>query len=514
MAKLKDLVVAIGANTTDFDKKLGKSMHKIKAFGKNTKALGKQLSMNLTAPIAALGGLAVKTAADFEFSMAKVAAVSGFTAAEMQSLEAQAKALGGSTSKSASEVAQLQLELAKLGNTAPEIKNMTESVLSLSIAFDTDLGQTAEVVGATLNQFGLEASEAGRVADNMAILFGSSALDLGKFDIAMRTVGPTANALGISLEDTGSALGLLVNAGVDASTAGTALTKAFTTLVQNGTPVNEVLQKLVSGNLSVAEGFELFGDRAGKIIPVLQGTSAEVAALTEKQIEGSGAALQARKVLEDTAQGGFDALRSAVEAAGISIGEQLLPLVKSVAQRIADFATRVSELNPKIIQAAAVFAGLVAVIGPLIFITGQLIQSMYAIRMAALAMSGPVGLVVAGITLFAGAVALYGASAKDADDEVKKLKKGIEGLNEAEAKRFEENRLRELTKELEEERKIYEALKNQVLTGDAVEQKVHRQTVERNRMKMEGLEGGPLKHQNHWFIVPSDLFACSCFCIT
>jgi|DEB0MinimDraft_6_1074348.scaffolds.fasta_scaffold13443_2 hypothetical protein len=488
MAKLKDLVVAIGANTTDFDKKLGKSMHKIKAFGKNTKALGKQLSMNLTAPIAALGGLAVKTAADFEFSMAKVAAVSGFTAAEMQSLEAQAKALGGSTSKSASEVAQLQLELAKLGNTAPEIKNMTESVLSLSIAFDTDLGQTAEVVGATLNQFGLEASEAGRVADNMAILFGSSALDLGKFDIAMRTVGPTANALGISLEDTGSALGLLVNAGVDASTAGTALTKAFTTLVQNGTPVNEVLQKLVSGNLSVAEGFELFGDRAGKIIPVLQGTSAEVAALTEKQIEGSGAALQARKVLEDTAQGGFDALRSAVEAAGISIGEQLLPLVKSVAQRIADFATRVSELNPKIIQAAAVFAGLVAVIGPLIFITGQLIQSMYAIRMAALAMSGPVGLVVAGIGLFAGAVSLYMSSAKDADEEVEKLKKGIEGLNEAEAKRFEENRLRELTKELEEERKTYEALKNQVLTGDAVERRVHQQTVERHRMKIDGLQ--------------------------
>ena len=149
--------------------------------------------------------------------------------------------------------------------------------------------------------------------------------------------------------------------------------------MQNGTPVNEVLQKLVSGNLSVAEGFELFGDRAGKIIPVLQGTSAEVAALTEKQIEGSGAALQARKVLEDTAQGGFDALRSAVEAAGISIGEQLLPLVKSVAKRIADFATRISKLNPKIIQAAAVFAGLVAVIGPLIFITGQLIQSMLSL---------------------------------------------------------------------------------------------------------------------------------------
>jgi hypothetical protein len=113
---------------------------------------------------------------------------------------------------------------------------------------------------------------------------------------------------------------------------------------------------------------------------------------------------------------------------------------------------------------------------------------MYAIRMAALAMSGPVGLVVAGIGLFAGAVSLYMSSAKDADEEVEKLKKGIEGLNDAEAKRFEENRLRELTKELEEERKTYEALKNQVLTGDAVERRVHQQSVERHRMKIDGLQ--------------------------
>ena len=154
MAKLNDLIVTIGANTRRFDKGLGNSMRKMKQFGKNTKALGRNLTRSLTMPLAALGGLAVKTAADFEFSMAKVAAVSGFAANEMKALEAQAKQLGGSTSKSASEVAALQLELAKLGKSSKEIENMTEDILSLGIAFDQDLGETAAVVGQTLNQFG------------------------------------------------------------------------------------------------------------------------------------------------------------------------------------------------------------------------------------------------------------------------------------------------------------------------------------------------------------------------
>jgi len=162
--------------------------------------------------------------------------------------------------------------------------------------------------------------------------------------------------------------------------------------------------------------------------------------------------------------------------------------LRPVIDYLRDLIERFQEVSPEMKKAIVTFTLVAAAIGPLILVIGQLVQSMYAIKMAALAMTGPVGLVVAGIGLFAGAVALYMSSAKDADEEVRKLKKGIEGLNDAEAKRFEENRLRELTKELEEERKTYEALKNQVLTGDAVERRVHQQTVERHRMKIDGLQ--------------------------
>ena len=400
MAKLNDLIVTIGANTRRFDKGLGNSMRKMKQFGKNTKALGRNLTRSLTMPLAALGGLAVKTAADFEFSMAKVAAVSGFAANEMKALEAQAKQLGGSTSKSASEVAALQLELAKLGKSSKEIENMTEDILSLGIAFDQDLGETAAVVGQTLNQFGMDASETGRIADNMAVLFGSSSLDLEKYSTAMSTVGLTANTLGISLEDTGSALGILVDAGVDASTAGTSLTKAFTKLVQSGVPANEVLNHLTSGNLSVAESFEFFGDRAGKIIPALQGAGEEIAALTEKQLAGAGAAKTARETLEDTAKGGFDALKSAVEAAGISIGTALMPTVKRLTGFFTTLASKLASVDSGMQTQLLTILAVIAGIGPLLMILPAIVSGFTLLI-------SPIGLVVAAIVGLAIATVKY-----------------------------------------------------------------------------------------------------------
>jgi len=407
MAKLNDLIVTIGANTRNFDKGLGASMRKMQQFGKNTKALGRSLTRSLTMPLAAIGGMAVKTAANFEFSMAKVAAVSGFAADEMKALEAQAKQLGGSTSKSASEVASLQLELAKLGKSSTEIQDMTEGILSLSIAFDKDLGETAKVVGESLNQFGLDADQAGRVADNMAVLFGSSALDLESYGSAMSVVGVTAQSMGLSIEETGSAIGALVNAGVDASTAGTSLTRALVTLAKEGMTGKEAMEALTTGNLDTAQAFEFFGDRAGKIIPVLQNAGAKMDELTEKQREGAGAALKARKTLEDTAKGGFDALKSAVEAAGIAMGTALMPTVKKLTGFFTTLASKMASLDSGMQTQIVTIMALVAGIGPLLMILPSIVSGfMMLISPVGLVIAAIVGLGVAVVT-FADEIAPY-----------------------------------------------------------------------------------------------------------
>ena len=426
MAKLGDLIVRVGADTRGLNKSLGDVKKQMRQTTGNLTQMGKSLSMSLTAPILGLGALAVKAASDFEFSMAKVQAVSGFTAAEMDKLEAQAQELGATTSRSASDVASLQLELAKLGKTSTEIEQMTEGVLSLSVAFDTELGDTARVVGATLNQFGLEASESGRIVDNMAVLFGSSALDLEQFSVSMRTVGSVASAMGLSVEQTGAALGALVNAGVDASTAGTALTRSLVTLAKEGMTGTEALEALTSGNLSVSQAFELFGDRAGKIIPILQKSTEKYAELTEKQIEGTGAALKARKILEDTAQGGFDRLRSSVEALGISMGEALLPMVKQMTDAIAGFASKLAGMSDGAKTAVIVVGAMAAAIGPLLIILPNLVNGIKLVRLAQLKLNAaifanPYVAATAAVVALSAAVYIFATRATEAEKIQKKL---------------------------------------------------------------------------------------------
>ncbi len=468
MAKLGDLIVRVGADTRGLNKALGDVKKQMRETTGNLTQMGKSLSMSLTAPILGLGALAVKAASDFEFSMAKVQAVSGFTATEIGKLEEQAQELGASTSRSASDVASLQLELAKLGKTSTEIEQMTEGVLSLSVAFDTELGETARVVGATLNQFGLEASESGRIVDNMAVLFGSSALDLEKFDAAMRTVGPTASDMGLSVEEAGAALGVLVNAGVDASTAGTALTKSLVTLAKEGMTGKEAIDALTTGQLNTAQAFEVFGDRAGKVIPILQKSSEKYAELTEKQLEGSGAALKARKILEDTAQGGFDRLRSSVEALGISFGEGLLPLVNEMTDAVSGFASRMASMSDEAKTATVLFGGFLAAIGPALIVLPNLVNGLKLVRLAQLKLNAaifanPYIVAAAAVAALSAAVYLLATRSTKAEKIQKKLadvSKDIETkyASEASAMEFLRFQYKEAGDDLEKRKDLLEKI--------------------------------------------------------
>lgn len=399
--KQTGLSVLLSLNTKKFTKGISMASKKLTRLGKDVSRLGSSISRSIGAPIAAAVGLASKSIVDFEFALAKVKAVSGFTSGEMGKLEAQAKQLGASTSKSASEVAGLQLELAKLGNSSGEIQNMTEAILSLSIAFDEDLGESARIVGATLNQFNLDSSEAGRVADVMAAAFGGSALDLGKFDAAMQKSGPTAKALGLSLEETTAALGVLTNNGIEASTAGTALTKAFTTLAKEGYTGAEALEALFDNNMSVARSFELFGDRAGKIIPVLQKSGTEFDNLNETLLNSEGRAAEARKELESTAKGGLDKMKSAVEALALSFSDLLLPKINQMSEFVAGLAGHLANLDDKMKAQIVRWAGIASAIGPTLFIGGKLIT-----------LFGTIGGILGGITapILAAVAAIAGAA--------------------------------------------------------------------------------------------------------
>lgn len=180
------------------------------------------------AGIAAVRGVArafsgaVNTIKDFEQANANLSTILGKNVSDIKGLTESALALGRTTEYTASQVTQLQTELAKLGFTEPQIQAMQEPVLHFATAVGAELPEAAALAGATLRIFGLNASDTEETLATLALATNKSALNFSFLQTAMSTVGPVANAFGFSMRDTTTLLGALANAGFDATSAATA----------------------------------------------------------------------------------------------------------------------------------------------------------------------------------------------------------------------------------------------------------------------------------------------------
>ena len=263
----------------------------------------------------ALGGVAIARNAfgvvrDFGQAQADLTSVLGESS---EALKKQSLELGSSTTFTASQVAELQKELAKLGFDPTEIENATEATLSLAEATGTDLARAAEVTGATVRGFGLDTSETGRVVDVMAKSFSSSSLDMEKFATAMRSVAPVARTAGLDIEKTTALLGTLTDRGLDASTAGTSLRNVFLELSNKGLTFEQAMKKINDASDKNATAMELFGKRGATTGVILSETSEDVENLTEKLNDAEGAAQDMADTQRNTLDGALKLLQSAWE---------------------------------------------------------------------------------------------------------------------------------------------------------------------------------------------------------
>ena len=261
----------------------------------------------------------IGTFKDFEQANADLASVLGKTTDEIKDLSEEAKKYGATTKFTASEVSGLQKEFAKLGFSVKEIKNATKATLDLAAATNTDLARAAEVAGATVRGFGLDASETQRVTDVMAKSFSSSALDMEKFATSMRAVAPVAKNAGLNIEQTTSMLGILVDRGVDASTAGTSLRNVFLELSKQGLTFEEAMQQINESTDKNATALDLFGKRGAVTGTILAETGVQVSELEEKLNNAGGAAERMAETQLDTLSGKLTILNSAWEGFILSI---------------------------------------------------------------------------------------------------------------------------------------------------------------------------------------------------
>ena len=276
---------------------------------------------------------------NFEHTMNMVKAVSGASGENFERLRDSALEFGSSTAKSASEVGKLQFELSKLGFKTDEILEGTEGILNMAIAFDVDLARSAEVAGGVLRQFGIDASEAGNVADIMATAFSSTALDTEKFANAMVYVGQIAPQAGFEVHEVTALLGVLSNKMVDSSIAGTALTKIMEQMANPDSDLAkeightvtgyegfvEVMQHMKTSGKDLTDFLGFVLPRTAKTFGVLVDSADDIDKLTESLKDVKGASKEMSDIMLDDLLGANLLIDSAMEGLWIRISEQLTP---------------------------------------------------------------------------------------------------------------------------------------------------------------------------------------------
>ena len=195
---------------------------KLKTVGDNVTNVGKKF-MPVTLGVVGLGTAAVKTAADFDSAMSKVAAVSGATGSDLEALRDKAREMGEKTKFSASEAAEAMNYMAMAGWKTEDMLSGIEGVMNLAAASGEDLATTSDIVTDALTAFGLTAKDSGHFADILAAASSNANTNVSMMGETFKYCAPIAGALGFSAEDTAEAIGLMANAGIKGSQAGTSL---------------------------------------------------------------------------------------------------------------------------------------------------------------------------------------------------------------------------------------------------------------------------------------------------
>lgn len=441
---LGTLWVEIGAKVDDalqafdqIEKGIGETEKKFSGLqkaGEQMTSIGTSLTVGITAPLVGMGAAAVSFASSFESSMNKITAVSGTTGAELNQMREQALKLGADTKFSAQEAADGMGNLAAAGMKTTQIMAAMPGVLDLAAAGELSVARAAEVTTDTLSQFGLEASETGRIADVFAKAAAASSISVEQVAQSMKYVGPVAQSAGMSLEQAATAVALLGNAGIKSEQAGTSLRGMIASLVNPSKnaaealaalgvtttdaagkmlPLDQIFQQLKTSGAKTADMFTIFGNEGASAASALTNVVGPAwASMTKEMNASQGAAKTMAETLNKGMKGSLDELKGSLETAAIQLGQVLLPALTDIVKAGTAFVNEwimpaikaFSEMDPWMQKAIIAFGVLLAAVGPALVIFGQLAQAFVAINTALPLLAGAWTALTGVVTSFAAAV--------------------------------------------------------------------------------------------------------------
>lgn len=312
----------------------------------------------------------VKTYMDFEAQMKKVQAISGASGSEFEALTAKAKEMGATTQFSATEAGQALEYMAMAGWKTDDMLSGISGIMDLAAASGEDLGKVSDIVTDALTAFGLKASDSAHFADVLAAASSNSNTNVGMMGETFKYVAPIAGALGYSAEDTAVAIGLMANAGIKGSDAGTALRATMTRLVDppkdaaealsalgisvrnsDGTmkPFMQTMQELRTkfSGLSQAEKAQMASSIAGQeamsgFLAIVNASDSDFDKLTGAIYNADGAAAKMAATMNDNLKGDLKALSSVWESFQLEImsgkgGDGLRSFVQGVKTDLEKF---------------------------------------------------------------------------------------------------------------------------------------------------------------------------------
>ena len=392
--------------------KIGEVGSKVESFGNGVTNVGKKVSV-ASAAVTAMGGAAVKTAADFESSMSQVQATMGITKDSMSTLDGQsvntmdalsdlAKEMGAKTAFSASECAEALNYLALAGYDTQEMADTLPTVLNLAAAGGLDLASASDMVTDAMSALGMKTSDANKMVDQMAKTASSTNTSVGQLGEGILTIGATAKTVKGGTAELNTALGILANNGIKGAEGGTHLRNVILSLQNPTDGAAKTMEKLgvqtydsegnmrslndILGDLNKSMDGMTSAEKANIIATIFNKTDlASVNALlantgdtwTDLQIaieNSGGAAQQMADTQLDNLKGQLTILKSAVEGFAISIGDALMPMIKNIVAKIQSFVDWLNNLDEGTRQVIVKIGLFVAALGPFLVILGTVIS--------------------------------------------------------------------------------------------------------------------------------------------
>lgn len=396
---------------------------KLSNFANTMTSTGKTMAKTVTAPIIAFVGASTKLAMDTEQGFAKVNSIAQLSGKEWENYTNKMKQGASTTGKTYSEYAEATYQAISAGVKYTDTTKFLDKANKLAVGGFTDLSKATDVLTTIQNAYGLSAKDTARISDVLIQTQNKGKTTVDELASNMGRVIPTAQSMGVSIEQLGASYAIMTAKGIATAESTTYMNSMFNELGKTGTVADKTLRQISGKSFKelTAEGktvgdvlamldehakangkslSDMFGSaEAGKASLALLGNGAdEFNAQLKGMEEASGATDKAFKIVSDTAQYKFKRAMTDLKNALSDFGTAMLPIVTDVAELASKFlswASSMAQNHPWLTKLSLGIMGVLAVIAPLLIFIGSAINAFLAIKGAIVAVQGAMAVVSA-----------------------------------------------------------------------------------------------------------------------